>query len=243
MSEQDRDDDLRLTEQLGELYRSSSTDVPPPELDRRILAAAAAAAEARHRRRWPLASLGTAAAAVLAVVLLLPLITEPPLRPDAASRAAVPAPEARRPSPLRLPESVEEVVVTGNLVRERGDTAQDEPARLEAPPPYPASDAADVAAEAGVIETDASAAGEAAAGAAAAANPDAAPQPASRQLAAKAASARYADPACPEPHALPANATIRSLTDGIRVEAGGEAYTLRCIDGEWQRERAPQPDR
>lgn len=208
MSEQDPDDE-RLADRLGALYRGGDAEEPPPDLDRRILAAAA---EARRRRRtWPLAGLGTAAVAVLAVALLLPRAFEAP-EDQSLSRTeapAAPAPEARARAQARPHEKVEEVVVTGALFRDASDART-----MNEPPPAP-SPAAD-ARPGAPARADAAATG------------------------AEASSVRYAEAGCPEPHPLPPNATIRSLANGIRVEAEDQTFTLRCSNGQWQQTPAPE---
>ena len=61
--------------------------------------------------------------------------------------------------------------------------------------------------------------------------------------AAPAAAASYAAPGCREPHPLPAGAVIRASADGIEVadHDGNVRFTLRCLDGRWEREPAASP--
>lgn len=76
---------------------------------------------------------------------------------------------------------------------------------------------------------------------------DAAPEPipsaAESAAPAAPASPHYTAPGCSSSYALPPDAMIGSVPGGIVVRARGEAFTLRCSDGSWQREPVTQEDR
>jgi len=50
----------------------------------------------------------------------------------------------------------------------------------------------------------------------------------------------YADPDCATPFEMPPGATLRPRPGAMEVTVDGEAFLLRCIDGQWVRQKLEQ---